>query len=210
MEDALSGTHYESADWVDFVRDVAQPELFHGMQRHLADGCAICQDLHDTWRAVLAAARAEPSFEPPPSALRRAGALYRPAQAQRATDRPHAAVATLLFDSYLTAVTGVRSLRHGPRKLLYGKDDFLIDLQIEPARQRRELVLTGQVMEMNTWEPRVTGLKVRLLARLNTIAEMTTNALGEFRLEVREPPDDLDVVIDLLGTALTIPLSDLR
>jgi hypothetical protein len=103
----------------------------------------------------------------------------------------------------------VRTVQRGPRRQLYGSQAYLVDLQIDPPKRGADVVLTGQVMEMNAWEPRVAGLQVRLTADSETIAEIRTNALGEFRLEVRELRTGLSIVIDLAGTALTIPLTDL-
>jgi hypothetical protein len=62
------------------------------------------------------------------------------------------------------------------------------------------------VMEMNAWEPRVSGRRVRILSPSDTVAAVETNELGEFRVELAEARDRLSMVVEFVGTSLTIPL----
>jgi hypothetical protein len=202
--------HYSHQDWVDFVRGVALLDQLEAMQRHLAAGCESCREVHETWKAVLEAVREEPSFEPPAEAMRLARALY-----AETTPRRRVAIvrstAKLLFDSQLAvAASGVRTLRRGPRKLLYlCKDEkFLFDLQLERSRDRAKIVLIGQVMELDTDEPHVAGMTVLLFTEETVIAKVKTNPYGEFRLEFDDTGDDLSLVVDLNHTEMVIGLSD--
>jgi hypothetical protein len=202
--------HYSHEDWVDFVRGVAPVNQLEGMQRHLAAGCELCTEVHATWKAVLETAAEEPSFEPPAEAMRLARALY----AGTHPRRPSAIVrvtAKLLFDSQLAAAAaGVRTLRRGPRKVLYvcENEKFLFDLQLERSRDRAKLVLIGQVVELDTDEPYLVGMPVLLFQQERMIANMTTNSYGEFRVEFDDTGDDLSLVVDVNHIEMIVTLSD--
>jgi hypothetical protein len=121
------------------------------------------------------------------------------------------AAAKLLFDSQLAgAGAGVRTLRPGPRRLLYlcQNEKFLFELQVELSRDRAKIVLIGQVMELDTDEPRVAGIPVLLFQQEEMIAQMKTNPYGEFRVEFEDTGDDLSLVVDLDHTEMVIALSD--
>ena len=120
--------HFSHEDWVDFVRDVAPPDQLDAMQRHLAAGCESSREVHETWKAVLETVGEEPSFEPPAEVIRLARAHYAGTKPRRRVAIVRA-TAKLLFDSQLAAAAaGVRTLRQGPRKLLYvcGNSDHLM------------------------------------------------------------------------------------
>jgi hypothetical protein len=202
--------HYSHEDWVDFVRDVAPVDQLDAMRRHLAAGCESCADAHATWKAVLETVREEPSFEPPAEVMRLARSLYGGTK-----PRPLGAIvraaAKLLFDSQLAgAGAGVRTLRRGPRRLLYlcQNEKFLFELHVEPSRDRAKIVLIGQVMELDTDEPHVAGMPVLLFQQEKMIAQMKTNPYGEFRVEFEDTGDDLSLVVDLDHTEMVIALSD--
>jgi hypothetical protein len=171
--------HYTPEDWVDFVRDVAPPEPSGRMPQRLTE--ADCQ--------------------PPPSAVVVVGKMY------PVSFRPviPPGVGTLLFDSKSAVLAGVRTTQPAARNLLFGAGDFLIHVRIERAKPRKTIVITGQVMEMNVPEPRVSGRRVRALSN-ETVATVETNELGEFRLELADALDHLSLVVEFVGASLTIPL----
>jgi hypothetical protein len=199
----MSPPHYTPEDWADFVRDVAPTELSNSMRQHLTAGCATCRELHDTWSRVLALCTAEELFEPPASAVlivqKMFAASFRPAMAP-------GVAATLLFDSKSALLVGVRTTQPTARHLLFAAGDFLIHVHIERAKAPNSIIITGQVMEMNAWEPRVSGRRVRILSPSDTVAAVETNELGEFRVELAEARDRLSMVVEFVGTSLTIPL----
>ena len=211
MNNIADKRHYFHQDWVDFVRDVAPLDQLKAMRQHLAAGCESCGEVYETWRTVLETVRAEPRFEPPAEAVRRARALYAGTKTPRRVGIVRA-TAKLLFDSQLAAAAaGVRTLRRGPRRLLYlcqNDEKFLFELQVELSRDRTKVVLIGQVMELDTDEPHVAGMPVLLFQQENVIAKMKTNPYGEFRVEFDDTGDDLSLVVDLNHTEMVIALSD--
>ena len=145
--------HYSHEDWVDFVRDVAPSTGSKRCSDTSRRAVNRAGEVHETWKAVLETVREEPSFEPPAEAMRLAKAALRRDEASASVSRIVRATAKLLFDSQLAAAAaGVRTLRPGPRKLLYlcENEKFLVDLQVEPSRDRAKTVLIGQVMGLDT------------------------------------------------------------
>jgi len=202
-----NNSHYTLENWVDFVRDVAPPELSNQMGAHLTEGCATCRGLHDTWKAVFGLCSAEGRFEPSASAVLLVHKMF--AVARHRELAPRASVITLLFDSNAAVLAGVRTAQPTGRTLLFGRDDFLIHLHIEHPIGRNSITVTGQIMEMYITEPRVSGLKVRVVSQLKTVAAVETNDLGEFRLEIAEAHNHLLMVVEFVGTSVTIPLGEL-
>ena len=210
MSSIADQRHYSHEDWVDFVRDVAPLDQLQAMRRHLAAGCESCGEVYQTWKAVLETVRQEPSVEPPAQALRLARALYAGTTPRRGAAIVRA-TAKLLFDSQLAAAAaGVRTLRPGPRKLLYlfENEKFLFDLQVERSKDRAKIVLIGQVMELDTDDPQVGGMPVLLFQQEKVIAKIRTNPHGEFRIEFDDTGDDLSLVVDLDHIEMVIALSD--
>src|SRR5437879_5293339 len=125
-----SSDHFPVEAWADFVRNVAHPESQPTMQRHLADGCRACTELHDSLCAVDAVAKGDAQYEPPESTVRLAKALYSQVKPASRLVRALETV-KVLFDSQLApAPAGVRG---GPvllRKLLFSCGDRVIDLQV--------------------------------------------------------------------------------
>jgi hypothetical protein len=203
--------HYSLEDWVDFVRDVAPSDRHEAMQRHLAAGCESCGEVHETWTAVLGILSEEPTFEPPAGAVRLARAVYAATKPRRRFAIA-GETAKLLFDGQLAAAAGVRTLRPGPRRVLYlyEHEKFLVDLQVEPSKDRAKIVLIGQVTELDKDEPHVTEMQVLLFRQQKLIAETDTNPFGEFSVEFDGTDDDLCLVVDFNHASMVIALSDPR
>jgi hypothetical protein len=114
----------------------------------------------------------------------------------------------VLFDSaLLPSVAGVRSAWGGRgRKVLYHMGDFLVDLQIETAREGQRTIVIGQVVSENDGVNNVHGVPVMLLRDLSVIAKGITNDSGEFHIEFEGPTGNLSVALGLReeGTAVSL------
>jgi len=197
--------HFSSEDWFDFVRGVGFAERRQEIERHLADGCQDCADLHDTWRAVAEIVHAEPLLDPGVSVVRLARALYsvreRPGRVPSTLER-----AKLLFDSLvLPAPVGVRNGTSVRRKVLYGTGDLLVDVQID-ARPANRTVLVGQVMAPKATADYAAGVPVVVLRGTQVVAKATTNRLGEFQTEFGGPAHGVSLALGLTehGTVLSL------
>jgi hypothetical protein len=205
--------HFDADDWADFVRNAASAEQVTLMERHLSDGCQSCADAHAVWQSVRDAAATDELYEAPQASLRLAKAIFsiqtRPGCVTRAVE-----AVKVLFDSeMLPAVAGVRSAGVGRgRKVLYHMGDFLVDVQIEPAREGRRTFVIGQVLSASDGPDGVHGVPVVLLRDLSVIGKGVTNGSGEFHVEFEGPSGNLSVALGLReeGTAVLLGSSSAR
>ena len=205
--------HFPADDWADFVRNVAPAEQVSLMERHLSDGCQSCAQAHADWQWVRDVAANDGSYEVPEASVRLAKAIY---SIQRAPSHLARAVEAVkvLFDSQLVpAVAGVRSASASRgRKVLYHMGDFLVDVQIEPAREGRPTLVIGQVVSAGESAEGVHGVPVVLLRDLSVIGKGVTNGSGEFHIEFDGPSANLSVALGLReeGTVVSLERSSAR
>lgn len=187
--------HFSDTDWADFTRNVADLHRQAAMQRHLAEGCRQCMELHGSLQAVRAAAAADDRYEPPSGTVRQAKALYE----FRAPVSPFARAleaVKLLFDSQLAPLAaGVRNSAGGPHKLLFASGDLVIDLQIAPGHTAQHTEIIGQVTAPEHLSARKTSQPVVLRRRDLSVAAATTNQRGEFQFEFAGPAEELSLTI---------------
>jgi hypothetical protein len=204
--------HFAADDWVDFVRNVAPAEQMRLMQHHLSDGCQSCTNTYADWQSVRNVAATDGSYDMPDASLRLARAVFSIQKAPSRVSRVVDAVKVLFDSQLLPAVAGVRSAgsRRG-RKVLCHMGDFLVDVQIEPARDGRTIVI-GQVVSSNDAVESVQGVPVVLLRDLSVIGKGITNGSGEFHMEFDGPSGNLSVALGLReeGTAVLLGSSSER
>src|SRR4051794_4323006 len=68
--------HGSEEEWVDFVRQQAEPAKRARLERHLETGCSRCARTLRLWRAVLDVAEEEGAYRPPDEALRQIRAAF--------------------------------------------------------------------------------------------------------------------------------------
>lgn len=157
----------------------AQQELW----RHLEDGCQECRELVDLLRDLQGAADLDARFSPPRRAVRAAKALFGarslglPARGRRLAIR-------LTFDSFLRpARAGTRSLHSSSRHLVYRSPEFALDLRLDYARNARDLMVTGQILNCR-FGP-VPDAPTYLLSDRQIVARSVAGPLGEFQMSCR-------------------------
>jgi hypothetical protein len=92
----------------------------------------------------------------------------------------------LLFDSVLSPLpAGVRSTAATARQLLYGVDNYRIDIRLEPTGKFDTATLIGQVLDTANPGSEFAQLPVVLMGRGKPLAESATSRFGEFHLEFR-------------------------
>lgn len=137
------------------------------------------------WEGVRELCRRELEYDPPPSVLQSAIALfehYGPARWPEGSPR----LAELIFDSFRNPLPeGVRSLERATRHLSYKAGSFFIDVRIEDANDSGLASVVGQVMHHpDASGMSLEGLMVVLTSGRSTLAETTTNRFGEFVFEM--------------------------
>lgn len=175
--------HFSLEEWADFARDVVGPAAKNAMQNHLETGCKKCAKVFGTWKRIHEAARRESAYRPPESAVRTVkglGALYGLGK----DSRMKAGAVQLLFDSARSPLpAGVRSSSVVARQLLYGVNQYRVDLRIQPQEDSDKVAVVGQILNSSDPDHGIGALHVVLRRGKKVIAESVTNRFGEFHLE---------------------------
>lgn len=199
--------HFAADDWADFVRDLAPEDQARIMERHLSDGCQSCTNAYADWQSVRDIAAKDRSYAVPEGSIRLAKAMFSIQKAPTHVTRAVEAVKVLFDSALLPSVAGVRSAWGGRgRKVLYHMGDFLVDVQIETAREGQRTIVIGQVVSENDGVNHVHGVPVMLLRDLSVIGKGITSASGEFHIEFEGPTENLSVALGLReeGTAISL------
>jgi hypothetical protein len=175
--------HYSLEKWVDFARNVIGQDEKAEMQSHLETGCAACTKDLSMWQRLQQVARRESAYAPSEGAVRTVNATFVNRPAGRAS-HAKTQLASLLFDSFRGPVlAGVRSSGNASQQLLYGLDDYRIDVRIEPQMDSEKVVLIGQVLNSADPDERLASMPVSLLKGQKLLAESVTSEFGEFQIE---------------------------
>lgn len=187
--------HFSSDEWTEFVRNTLKPKEKELMQAHLESGCKHCADTWATWKRVNETASRERTYEPPPAAVETAKSLM---SAYRHI-APQSVAASLLFDSWqATAAAGIRSSGAVARQMLYGFEDYRVDLRLEPKFDTDEVLLVGQVLHPAIEAHGVGTIGVTLMRGGKVLGLAQTNEFGEFELECNLA-GRLDLLLTLSG-----------
>jgi hypothetical protein len=204
-EPVLVMEHFSAEQWIDFVRNSADPTAMLEMQRRLDEECAECFRNLNTWRFVMQQTRRSNRTEPSDASLRavKAGFAFR-----KVVSFPSGKLdlATLYFDSDRQPLAdGMRSAHATARQLLYKSGSFCIDMRIEPTRRSASIVLMGQLLDSMHPGHGISGAAVSLLSKGTTLVRKQTNAAGEFDFGL-EPRGNMQLVFGI-GNSQTIIVS---
>jgi hypothetical protein len=172
--------HFSTQNWVDFVRNVADPAVTTEMQQHLESACPDCTKNRQLWRFVMQQSENLKRAEPPASSLRAVKAGFR---LRNVVEFPSGKLdlATLHFDSDAQPlVAGVRSGPTSARQLLYRSGTVCIDMRLQPTPGTESMVLIGQLLDTMNPGHGIGGIPVSLLSRGDTVSRKQTNQDGEF------------------------------
>jgi hypothetical protein len=181
--------HFTTENWIDFVNQAADASAKQSIEQHLQQGCKRCMKTVSLWQRVRQSAASEASYQPPEDAVRLAKAAFAGAglagQRKRAGSR-----IKVLFDSFLQPVfEGARSAGAGTRQMLYRADPFQIDVQVEAKHGGNRIVVTGQLLNLNS--PGIIGqdASIALSNMRGQVVHATTNQFGEFSAEIENSGD---------------------
>jgi hypothetical protein len=176
--------HFPVEEWIDFIRQVVHTTRKEEMKEHLEQGCKGCSKIVSLWQRVRQTAENEKNCGPPADVVRIAKASLAGSNL-KVNQKRQDSLAELLFDSFLQPVIeGVRSSSVGTRQMLYRADPFQIDLLIESQAGGRNIVVTGQLLDLR--HPKIVGhnLQVTLSNLRGRVVQATTNQFGEFCQEI--------------------------
>lgn len=174
--------HYDMADWVDYLRGLGEPGGRAEMNEHLR-GCVTCQDTLARLTALALRVEADEAFEPPPSAVRRARAVFTQFQPERVCDLPRL-LARLVQDSFREPLlAGIRGNERASRQALYEAGRVVVDLRLEQRPGQSAVVLVGQLLYPD--EPRALVAKrpIVITSGRQVLGTTASNEHGEFHLE---------------------------
>ena len=170
--------HFSSEIWADFVRNTLEQEGRATVQRHLDTGCGVCLEALTAWARVRDIAAREREYQPPESAVRTIRGLPAIHSQWR-----RAGIATLLFDSFaILGAVGVRSAAGAARQMLYGVDNYRIDLHLQTKTDSDVISLVGQVLISGEPARPAGPTTVALLKGRRIVSTSRTNEFGEFQL----------------------------
>jgi len=176
--------HIPGEEWIDFVRQVVHTPRKEKMKEHSEQGCKSCSKIVSLWQRVRQTAENEKNYGPQGDVVRIAKASLGGSNL-KVNQKRQDSLAELLFDSFLQPVIeGVRSSSIGTRQMLYRADPFQIDLLIESQAGGRNIVVTGQLLDLR--HPKIVGhnLQVTLSNLRDRVVQATTNQFGEFCQEI--------------------------
>jgi len=171
--------HFSAEQWADFVRKALKKKDMQETQSHLEAGCEQCNDDLAAWTRVRDLAARERAFEPPAVAVKMAKAAMKlHGQAARVP------VAKLLFDSInAPTLAGIRSSGQGARQMLYGFEEYRVDLRFEPNLDADQALLVGQVLKAGNVRESLGNITASLARGGEVLGFAKANAFGEFQLE---------------------------
>lgn len=198
--------HFATEEWADFANSQVPNERREAMRRHLDTGCKDCASLLALWTRVGQAAKREPNYQPPDSAVRhvrRAFAML----TERKGSRSVFEIPRLVFDSlWQPAIAGVRSAALAPRQLLYRAGECAVEMRIEAEPGSERVNIAGQVSSASSQGEGMAQVPVVVAGAKGTLAETSTNGFGEFHLAI-VPEGSMQLSLDLPnGRRVSIPL----
>lgn len=174
-------THYEFADWLDYVRGLGDARERVAMDQHLLDGCTSCESMMAALKTFAVAFVADRAFEPPENVVRCARAIFHQCQPERVRSLPR--LLTRLVEDTLRQPlpAGVRGNIRSARQALYQAGRAFVDLRIEQRPGHRQVVLVGQLLCPR--DGAAAHLPVVLTSGSQVLVTTLSNAHGEFQME---------------------------
>jgi len=180
--------HFNEEDWLDFVRGTMPESRRAAMEQHLGSECPECLRLRGFWENVRTVALRESAIEIPPEVVRAGKALFADWRL-RFVVPGQARFARAIFDSLLEPLpAGFRSPAQPPRRVLYRRGQWTVDLRIE-AQPVERVSVTGQLLKPGWQSKEGSKTGVLLVSQDKTLSETEMNQFGEFQLTFHRAPD---------------------
>lgn len=204
-------THYETIQWVDYVRGLVDPATAATMRSHL-DTCPACEATARRFDMVATVARTDEQFEPPAHLLRFARAAFSLNRPEAVLSLPQLA-ARLVFNSLDAAMAvGTRSLAEdASRQTLFEAGEYSVHLRFEQAARTPRVSLVGQIANRRSPEPPMSHVPVLLTRGKTVVARSLSNEFGEFQVEY-EPHAalQLHIPVSVGRQAIRLPLTEVH
>jgi hypothetical protein len=198
----ITGKHYRTEEWVDFVMNQAPQNQTAEMQKHLDAGCKKCSEMASLWNRVGQIANREVALDPPASAVRHVRQAFSVLASSNRMQVP-----TLTFDSlWSPALAGVRAAAATSRHVMYAANRLSIDMRLEAEPRSERINLAGQISLASVQEQDYPPIPVVVSGKSGHLATTTTNGFGEFQLSF-VPEQGLQISFAIAGKEeIVIPL----
>jgi hypothetical protein len=204
----MATNSFSLADWADYVRGLAAPELHAEMARALAAGDPESRDAEARMREVLAVHRLEAEHPVPERLLTWAASMFRlHGPAATAQARPNRLL-SLVFDSFLAPLpAGVRSASPTSWQGVFESEDLSVDLRLDRHRRQPRVTAVGQIAERGPGGRSLARLPALIEVDGNLEATTKTDPHGQFVLEFPIGSfSEIRILVEPEGF-LTLPLS---
>ena len=178
--------HFDSIDWIDYVRGVMPEAKARFAAAHLSDGCSSCGETVG-WMSQLSASAAREVIVP--DAVVNVAKAIMAARVRETEDLTRVVLrrlkAALMYDSMFDLQpAGARSLPLGcgSRMLLFRAGEYSVDLRLEAEPENLNWTLVGQLSNDDNPADEMSNLPVLVMAGKKVVGKTFSNEFGEFIL----------------------------
>lgn len=180
--------HFESSQWVDYVRGLGRAGERSAMETHLSRGCRKCGDIVRVLGDLAAISRVESEIQVPEQVVRNARAIWAMLY-KGVPKRNRGILARLVSDNFREPLmAGLRTRQRTARQVLYQTANHSLDLRLEHQRGSDRVTLVGQVVSRKEHEKLLANRPVFLVREGAVVAHTLSNDFGEFQMEYRPQP----------------------
>jgi hypothetical protein len=196
--------HYDTAQWLQFLRGELDSKFQTAMQQHLDLPCRKCGATLALLRQVDATAKRDSALELPKAAVQQARSIFALEKPAR-IELNARTVARLVFDSFREpAMAGVRTTGHIARQMMYSAGDYTIDVRLEPDADPAQVVMVGQILHQS--QTATGSVPVVLQGARRELSRAVTTEFGEFQFVYR-PVTSLRLLIPVNAGADSIEIA---
>ncbi len=203
-------THYNVAQWSDYVRGFGSDLERAQMRAHLDTGCAECGQSVVWLRGVVENAGVDARVHVPDDLVTRAKAIFQPPEEPGWVENLEQLAATLVAHASRDwQPAGIRSATGLGVRSVYRAGDFSVNLQIEPMANEGCTDIAGQVLHKAEPQAQLEPLVVQIIADGRVLVQTETNQFGEFLFEEAEYSSAiLRIAMKRFGFRIDLPLQN--
>ena len=196
-------SHFDLAEWTDFVRGILPDERRATLDRHLAEGCAECAATRGLLQKVAQASAAD-RVDVPSTLVTAAEAVFSKNQYHQPSLLSRIA-AKLIYDNIgELQPAGARGAQGITRQVAFEAGDYYLDLSLGGDAVRTNLV--WQFVSRKTPTAPQAGIPVLLVSGEVLVGRTITNEFGEFSLEY-SPRENLRLCLPIMAEGSQIEVS---
>jgi hypothetical protein len=175
--------HFEMGVWVDYARGLGSSARRSDIERHLASGCDACTRLAGFFKRLSEAGLRSVEDKAPLEWSQKAEQILQKELLRPIETLPVRRAAPVPFH-FSAEPAPIRAGRALGRHMTYQTLECAVDLTLERGTNPRGFSLVGQITEIRKPGAAVAGTPVFVLTNNKLVASTSSNAFGEFQLEI--------------------------